>query len=402
MMKRQINRSPKNRKIHGLDGLRGMAILGVIGYHLAPGIFPGGFLGVNLFFVLSGYLMAVTSRRAQADTGFRVFAFYRRRAERIYPALTLCVFGTLCVAWMLTPDVLIGIRGEVLSIFTGSNNWWQIIQNTSYFTKITGTSPFTHLWSLAIEMQFYLIFPLLFWVYTILERKTKVAPIGLVLLIIASLLALFFHFQPGEDPSRVYYGSDTRFFALLLGVFVGLRQYPHYRKRENRAGLCAIIFLIILAIQILLYFVADGESSETYWLLLFLSAWIGAILVELCADRRFSFGRLLELPPLSWLGKRSYELYLIQYPILFFVQRTQPVNSQIGNRITALLLILFIGNWMYQTILQTQLWIKKRRQFVNEKTAVKNQYATLVCIDHCHNDRRYSGISYRTQPENQR
>lgn len=156
-MKQQFDHFPKKQKIPGLDGLRGIAILGVIGYHLAPGIFPGGFLGVNLFFVLSGYLMAVTSRRAQAGEGFHVLAFYRRRAVRIYPALALCVCGTLCTAWLLTPDVLTGIRAEVVSILTGTNNWWQIAQNASYFTKITGTSPFTHLWSLAIEMQFYLI-----------------------------------------------------------------------------------------------------------------------------------------------------------------------------------------------------------------------------------------------------
>mgnify|MGYP000442849750 CR=1 FL=1 len=142
-MKQQFDHSPKKQKIPGLDGLRGIAILGVIGYHLAPGIFPGGFLGVNLFFVLSGYLMAVTSRRSQAGEGFHALAFYRRRAARIYPALALCVCGTLCAAWLLTPDVLAGIRSEVISILTGTNNWWQIAQNASYFTKITGTSPFT-------------------------------------------------------------------------------------------------------------------------------------------------------------------------------------------------------------------------------------------------------------------
>ena len=99
-MKQQFDHSPKKQKIPGLDGLRGIAIIGVIGYHLAPGIFPGGFLGVNLFFVLSGYLMAVTSRRSQAGEGFHALAFYRRRAARIYPALALCVCGTLCVAWL--------------------------------------------------------------------------------------------------------------------------------------------------------------------------------------------------------------------------------------------------------------------------------------------------------------
>lgn len=357
-MKQKLEDTPKKHKISGLDSLRGIAILGVIGYHLAPGILPGGFLGVNLFFVLSGYLMAVTSRRAQEDTGFHVLAFYCRRAMRIYPALTLCICGTLCVAWLLTPDVLAGIREEVLSIFTGSNNWWQITQNASYFTRITGSSPFTHLWSLAIEMQFYLIWPLLFLVYSILERQKEAALIGWSLLIAASVLSLFLNFQPGEDPSRIYYGSDTRVFALLAGGLAGLRHSPRKKKSGNRVGLCTIAFLVLLVSQILLYFAAYGERTETYWQLLFHSAWIGTALVGLCADRSFSFGRLLDLLPLSWLGKRSYELYLIQYPIIFFVQRAQPVKSQVGNNFIALLLILLIGNWMYWLI--SQIWIKKK------------------------------------------
>ena len=401
-MKQQFDHSPKKQKIPGLDGLRGIAILGVIGYHLAPGIFPGGFLGVNLFFVLSGYLMAVTSRRSQAGEGFHALAFYRRRAARIYPALALCVCGTLCVAWLLTPDVLAGIRGEVISILTGTNNWWQIAQNAPYFTKITGTSPFTHLWSLAIEMQFYLIWPLLFWGYTVLERQPEAGPIGWSLLIAASVLSLFLNFQPGEDPSRVYYGSDTRCFALLIGGLIGLRHRPQRKRRESRPHLYVIAFLILLVIQLLPYFVADGERPETYWLLLFPTAWIGAALIDLCANRCFSFGRLLDVPLLSWVGKRSYELYLIQYPILFFVQRTQPLKSQAGNSILALLLILFIGNWMYGILSQMQLRFKKRRQPLDEKTSSEHRHTNIIVIDCCRDDWRNAGISYRARTKDQR
>ena len=402
-MKKSLNYNCSKRKIYGLDGLRGIAILGVIGYHLAPGVFPGGFLGVNLFFVLSGYLMAVTSRKVQADTGFHTLAFYRRRAVRIYPAMILCLCGTLCTAWLLTPDVLAGIRGEIISILTGSNNWWQITQNASYFTKITGTSPFTHLWSLAIEMQFYLIWPLLFWGYTVLERKTTKVPLGLLsLLIFLSVLALLLHFQPGEDPSRVYYGSDTRFFALLIGALVGLRKRSRRQRSEKQVIVCVVAFLTLLAIQILLYFVADGEHPITYWLLLFPSAWIGAALIELCADRRFSFGRLLDMKPLSWIGKRSYEFYLIQYPILFFVQRTQPVSSQLGNNIISLLLIIFVGSWMYWIISQIQLWIEKRRQFLYEKSTQKNQHTNFITTDCYRNNRRNAGIPYSTRTKEQR
>lgn len=401
-MKQRFDYPSTMQKIPGLDGLRGIAILGVIGYHLAPSIFPGGFLGVNLFFVLSGYLMAVTSRREQTDGGFHAIGFYRRRAIRIYPALALCVCGTLCAAWLLAPDALAGIRGEVITILTGTNNWWQIAQNASYFTKITGTSPFTHLWSLAVEMQFYLIWPLLFWVYTVLERQSEAAPIGWVLLIAASALSLFLNFQPGEDPTRIYYGSDTRLFALLIGSLIGLRYSPRCKRIERHLYLHIAAFLGLLVIQLMPYFVADGERPETYWMLLFPTAWIGAALVDLCADRRFSFGRLLDVPLLSWVGKRSYELYLIQYPILFFVQRTQPLKSQAGNNILTLLLILLIGNWMYGIISQIQLWLKKRRPSLDEKTLSEHRHTNLVAIDRCRDDWRNAGVPYRAWPKNQR
>ena len=142
---------------------------------------------------------------------------------------------------------------------------------------------------------------------------------------------------------------------------------PTAQRRESRPHLYVIAFLILLVIQLLPYFVADGERPETYWLLLFPTAWIGAALIDLCANRCFSFGRLLDVPLLSWVGKRSYELYLIQYPILFFVQRTQPLKSQAGNSILALLLILFIGNWMYGILSQMQLRFKKGGNLLMKK-----------------------------------
>lgn len=172
-MARQTKNSVSARQIAGLDGLRGIAILGVMGYHLMPHTLPGGFLGVNLFFVLSGYLMAITSIRTQAQSGFRVGKFYWKRIVRIYPALVLAVCSTVFMAQFFAPDSLPGVRREVLSIFSGSNNWWQMNQNASYFTRITGASPFTHLWSLAIEMQFYILWPVLFLGYTTLNHYKR-------------------------------------------------------------------------------------------------------------------------------------------------------------------------------------------------------------------------------------
>lgn len=356
-------------QIAGLDGLRGISILGVVGYHMAPRMVPGGFLGVNLFFVLSGYLIAVTSRRAQAHSGFCVGNFYWKRIVRIYPALILAVCATLFAARFLAPDVLRGVRCEVLSIFSAGNNWWQIARNASYFTRITGTSPFTHLWSLAIEMQFYLIWPVLFLGYTALYQRKRWGAGLFVLMIFFSVMAMLVKLRPEGDPSRLYYGTDTRIFALLIGGLLGLRpKRPRNRQREH-CLMPAAGFLLLLTGFLLLYFFADGQSAMTYWLVFVPSSLIASGLIGLCADKSLPFGRWLDCPPLAWLGKRSYELYLVQYPVIFFVLRQPPTGSTVWNSLIAIVLILLIAQWIHQVTAILQI---KRRSKSYEKTTIQN------------------------------
>lgn len=342
----EIQSRPLKSQIPGLDSLRGIAIMGVVGYHLFPGLLPGGFLGVNLFFVLSGYLIAITSRREQTRHGFRIKSFYFKRALRIYPSLLLTVCAVLTAARLFTPDILPGILAEILSIFSGTNNWWQIVKNTSYFTRIANASPFTHLWSLAIEMQFYLLWPLLFFGYKVLNRGKKYGKIFFGILIVTSILMLFMFFRPEEDPSRVYYGTDTRSFALLLGALLGMLQKPSKTKRSTRS-LYYICFFLLCGIQAALFLFVDGQNPLTYRLILVPSTFLGAALINICRNRQLPLGRYLDCLPLSWLGRRSYEIYLIQYPVIFFIYRLQPFNFLLYNSILALVLILLLSQWLY-------------------------------------------------------
>lgn len=365
-MERQTKGSFSARSIAGIDGLRGIAIIGVIGYHLMPHTLPGGFLGVNLFFVLSGYLMAITSVRTQAQSDFQVGKFYWKRIVRIYPALILAVCATLLIAQFITPDILQGVRHEVLSIFSGGNNWWQIKQNASYFTRISGTSPFTHLWSLAIEMQFYLLWPALFLGYTALNRY-KMRGAGLFIALIAfSVLALLIQTQPEGDLSRVYYGTDTRIFALLIGGLLGLCQKQLRKKRRGNRLLRTVVFILLLSAFLHFYFVADGQSAMTYRVVFLPSVLVASLLIDLCADKRLPFGRWLDCPPLRWLGRRSYELYLVQYPVIFFVSRKPPASSGGWNILITMVLILLVAQWIYQVIALLQ--TKKRSSFHGKKT----------------------------------
>ena len=155
----------KNHYAKSLDTLRGIGITGIFLYHLFPSVFPGGFLGVPLFFVLSGYLMFITSESRFQKGKFSVGNYYKKRILKIYPALFTMVMAICCYLTLFQRSLLTGIQGEIASIFLGYNNWWQIGQKASYFSKTGNASLFTHLWFLAVELQLYLLWPMLFFLY---------------------------------------------------------------------------------------------------------------------------------------------------------------------------------------------------------------------------------------------
>ena len=300
--------------IPGLDGLRAVAITGIVFYHMFPQAIRGGYLGVSLFFVLSGYLMAVTALRAEAAGGFSAGRFYLRRLRRIYPALLLVLALTLLALRLLLPAALQGMRGEVGSVLLGYGNWRQILQNSSYFTRISNTSPLTHLWSLAVELQYYLLWPVLFWLYRAMARRGE-GPAGdgvLLALAIISAVAMGMLYPADGDPNRVYYGTDTRAHALLLGSALGLLRAPGVLRLSKRAGawLFAVCSAGVLALMVLL----DGSWRVAYYGLIPLAAVLFSVLVCLCADEHLPIGRWLNGKPLVWLG-------------LWLFQRLQPVEN---------------------------------------------------------------------------
>lgn len=332
--------------IAGLDGLRGIGVLGILLFHLFPNTWKGGYAGVMLFFVLSGYLLAFTSMRSRRTVGFSLGSYYKKRIQRIFPPLIATVFITLGFLKILAPGVLTGIRSEVLSIFLGYNNLWQIGQNASYFTRISNASPFTHLWFLAIEMQFYLIWPLVFFLYChIREGKYKKAA-GVVVLLPAllSLMSMFCNYVPGEDVTRVYYGTDTRIFSMFFGVCLGLRQAEKEQISRKRIGsygehssggfwkavaekiaaaaerLEKPLFVMAVAVLLAVYLLMDGEAEFTYRFGLLAVTLFFCGLLQLVSDPKNSLGEFLDATPLAWLGKRSYEIYLWQYPVIFLFQ----------------------------------------------------------------------------------
>ena len=190
-MSQKSRQLTRRKYIPGLDGLRALAIVAIILYHMFPETMRGGYLGVALFFVLSGYLLAVTCMRGYELRTYSTGRFYLKRIKRIYPALIVVLGATLLLLWRFYPASLRGLRGEVLSILLGYNNWRQIAMNMSYFTRIANTSPFTHLWSTAIELQYYLVWPALFFICARLEKRHRgIGALVLFVLAMASITVL--------------------------------------------------------------------------------------------------------------------------------------------------------------------------------------------------------------------
>lgn len=315
----------KTEKREGLDALRGIGITGIVLYHLFPSIFPGGFLGVPLFFVLSGYLMFTTSEKSWQNGDFYMVKYYKKRIRKIMPPLFILVIAVCCYLTITQCGQMAGIRQEIASIFLGYNNWWQIGQNTSYFSKFAAGSPFTHLWFLSVEMQCYLLWPLLFLLYQkacqVIDRK-KMCFVFLLLALLSAGNMLFLY-TPGEDPSRVYYGTDTMAFPLLIGIFAGALRKPHKDPElcigRKTALARSVVFALIVCILLV---TVEGKSSFLYPVGMFLISLFFAAVMDQIENRKIAGGKL-SIPGtrfLSLLGNKSYLIYLWHYPILYIAR----------------------------------------------------------------------------------
>lgn len=314
-----MNEKRNTQKKKGFDALRGIGIAGIVLYHLFPSVFPGGFLGVPLFFVLSGYLMFITSEAKWEQGSFHIGNYYRKRIRKILPPLFTMVIVVCCYLTLVHSSLLTGIRKEICSIFLGYENWWQIGQKASYFTRLANASPFTHLWFLAVEIQFYLLWPVLFFLYQKACRGIhgKIMCFSFLLLALLSAGRMCFLHIPDGDPSRVYYGTDTMAFPLLIGIFLGAvrQQYKRLCFTIAKQKACLLFAFFVLSIGVL-FFTADGQNNFLYQGGMFLLSLFFAAMINLIANQEASIGTLLDTSLLSLIGRKSYGIYLWHYPII--------------------------------------------------------------------------------------
>jgi peptidoglycan/LPS O-acetylase OafA/YrhL len=319
----------------GLDGVRALAVAAVIAYHLGFAWAPGGLLGVGVFFTLSGYLITDLLLAQWHDGRRRLGEFWLRRARRLLPALFVMLAVVTVWVSIAARSRLPGLRGEVLSAVAYVNNWWQISQHASYFSRFGAPSPFSHLWSLAVEEQFYLVWPwlLLLGVRLIPERRRpiwirpRLAGATWVLAAASALeMALLYH--PSFDSTRIYEGTDTRAAALLAGAALAMiwpsRDLTTRVTAEARRILDGLGAVGLVAIGVLVWR-TNQYSAFLYRDGLVLLSIATVLVIAAGAHPATRLGRALGWGPLCWLGVRSYGIYLWHLPIIVL---TTPAGSR--------------------------------------------------------------------------
>jgi peptidoglycan/LPS O-acetylase OafA/YrhL len=313
------------RYMPGLDGLRAIAVLAVIAYHLDFGWAPGGLLGVGVFFTLSGYLITDLLLGTRAATGsLKLGEFWIRRARRLLPALFLMI--AVVVAWvtLFERSFLPGLRSDVIAATFYVSNWWNIAREASYFARFGPPPPLEHLWSLAVEEQFYLIWPWLVWLGLSLTRKRPVAAgvtlTGLALaLSTASVIAMWVLYEPGIDPTRVYEGTDTRAFGLLVGAALAMvwpsRALSATLATRSRVLLDGAGVAGLLVIALLIWRTSEYSPFLYHGGILLLTIGTTATVAAL-AHPASLLGVAVGWAPLRWIGVRSYGIYLWHWPII--------------------------------------------------------------------------------------
>jgi len=327
----------------GLDGLRAIAVIGVILYHLEFGWAEGGLLGVGVFFTLSGYLITDILLNQVKEGGIRLKSFWLARARRLLPGLFLML--TVVMAWvtLIGPHQPPDFRTAALTAAGYFNNWWLIFHDVSYFARFAPPSPLNHLWSLSVEEQFYIAWPFLLMLGLRFVPELKSAggtrprlALATLIAALASGILMAVLYSPSLDPSRVYYGTDTRALELLVGAALAMvwpsrrlhaRIAPQARRLIEGAGVLG------LAAIGLMFWRADEFSPFLYRGGFALLALASMLAVASLAHPASRLGPIVGCKPMRWIGERSYGIYLWTLPIVVL---TTPEGAHGANPLRAL------------------------------------------------------------------
>ncbi len=338
-------------RLPGLDGLRALAIILVLAYHLFPGLAPGGFVGVDIFLVVSGYLItALLVHEHRTHGTIWLGSFWARRARRLLPALALVIAAVSLVAASMGGDVLVGIGWQLLGVVTFSYNWWSIAQGASYLDQ---TSPelFRHAWSLAVEEQFYLLWPLALLALLLIPLRAVRVAVPLVLAVASAAGLALLAGDPALDPgtaSIAYLSTLTHGFGLLLGAGLALALDPLRPTEPTTArlsparlsparlspaalgALADVGALLAASGLVALALVLSIDQAAAYRGGLAAAALLTGVLIVCLRSPHGRAAAIADGGLPRWVGERSYGLYLWHWPVIVLLGAAFPVIDRGG------------------------------------------------------------------------
>jgi peptidoglycan/LPS O-acetylase OafA/YrhL len=338
----EVSSNDKRRYMPGIDGLRAVAVMGVILYHLNIPWFQGGFSGVTVFFVLSGYLITdILIDEWNKNNKIDYLRFMIRRFRRLAPAVLVMIF--IVTLWVMVTNhpSFEKLRSDFLPSLLYMTNWWYIFHEVSYFDSFGPASPFTHIWSLAIEEQFYLIWPLLMILGLPFIKRKRFRVLAVLAGVVISAWLMAFLYIPGEDPSRVYYGTDTRAFSLLLGAALAF-VWPSQRLSKTLPRHASFVLEIVgisgFLLIVSLFVITSQFDPFHYQGGMLLLSILTILVVAALAHPASKLSKWLSVKPLQWMGMRSYGIYLWHYPIIIL---TTPIVNTDGLNLWRITLQIF-------------------------------------------------------------